>query len=349
MSYSESIVPPVARHRLLRWLPRRRGAAAILVALAAYVVLVLVLMFWWSSEPAAIDVQARADARAKELGQQQKPGYVTVSTVIALMETLLDKPGGYLANDVFPPGVFMDNIPEWEFGVLQQVRDFSLALRNDFSRSQTQSQDDLDLREAQPRFAYSNDRWILPSSESEYRKGIDHLHGYLARLADDDQYNAQFYIRADNLAEWIKLTEKQLGSLSQRLSASVGTARINTDLAGDQQAQQSTAAPKVVVTRTPWMEIDNVFYEARGATYALLHLLKAIERDFRPVLEDKNAVISVRQIIRELEDAQAPIYSPIILNGGGYGLFANHSLVMANYVSRANAALIDLRKLLERG
>jgi hypothetical protein len=81
------------------------------------------------------------------------------------------------------------------------------------------------------------------------------------------------------------------------------------------------------------MEIDNVFYEARGTTYALLHLLKAVERDFRPVLEDKNAVISLKQIIRELEESQAPIYSPIILNGGGYGFFANHSLVMANYVA----------------
>jgi hypothetical protein len=30
-------------------------------------------------------------------------------------------------------------------------------------------------------------------------------------------------------------------------------------------------------------------------------------------------------------------------------LWANHSLVMANYISRANAALIDLRELLAQG
>jgi hypothetical protein len=39
----------------------------------------------------------------------------------------------------------------------------------------------------------------------------------------------------------------------------------------------------------------------------------------------------------------------MILNGSQFGFFANHSLVMANYISRANAAIIDLRKLLERG
>jgi hypothetical protein len=37
------------------------------------------------------------------------------------------------------------------------------------------------------------------------------------------------------------------------------------------------------------------------------------------------------------------------MNGSGFGLFANHSLVMASYISRANAAVIDLRNLLERG
>ena len=233
--------------------------------------------------------------------------------------------------------------------VLQQLRDFSLALRNDFSRSQSQSEDDADLREAQPLFAYSNDHWILPSTESQYRQGIVHLDNYLKRLADQDEFNAQFYVRADNLASWLQLVEKQMGSLSQRLSMSVGQVRINTDLANESNAAQSTPGPSVLVMRTPWMQIDNVFYEARGATWALLHLLKAIERDFRPVLQDKNAIISVKQIIRELEESQAAVYSPIILNGGGYGFFANHSLVMANYISRANAALIDLRKLLERG
>jgi hypothetical protein len=97
------------------------------------------------------------------------------------------------------------------------------------------------------------------------------------------------------------------------------------------------------------MQIDDVFYEARGATWALLHFLQAVEVDFEAVLRDKNALVSVRQIIRELEASQRTVFSPVILNGGGFGLFANHSLVMANYVSRANAAIIDLRELLNQG
>ena len=77
--------------------------------------------------------------------------------------------------------------------------------------------------------------------------------------------------------------------------------------------------------------------------------MKGVQEDFAGVLEEKNARTSYRQVIRELEATQATVWSPVILNGSGYGVLANHSLVMANYISRANAALIDLRQLLQQG
>jgi len=140
-----------------------------------------------------------------------------------------------------------------------------------------------------------------------------------------------------------------MGSLSQRLSASVGQQRLNTDLAGDSAATQSTATAHEMEVKTPWLEIDDVFYESRGSTWALIHFLRAMEIDFNDVLRKKNAVISFRQIIRELESTQEPLHSPMVLNGSKYGMFANHSLVLANYISRANAAIIDLRFLLQQG
>ena len=91
------------------------------------------------------------------------------------------------------------------------------------------------------------------------------------------------------------------------------------------------------------------FYEARGTTWALIHFLHAVEVDFADVLQDKNALVSLQQIIRELEATQETVWPPVILNGSGFGFFANHSLVMASYIARANAAIIDLRELLLRG
>ena len=57
----------------------------------------------------------------------------------------------------------------------------------------------------------------------------------------------------------------------------------------------------------------------------------------------------MRQTIRELEEGLAPVRSPMILNGSSYGLFPNHSLVLASYLSRAHSAGADLRELLEQG
>jgi hypothetical protein len=151
------------------------------------------------------------------------------------------------------------------------------------------------------------------------------------------------------LREWLAQVEKRLGSISRRLGDSVTTSVINTDLAGDPSATSNSPLPDSVPVKTPWLEVDDVFFQARGTSWALVHFFRAAEFDFAQVLNDKNAQASVRQIIRELEASLQPLRSPIILNGGGFGLFANHSLVMANYIARANAAVINLRELLDQG
>ena len=327
----------------------RRARILWLTVPAALVLLCLVGMFFLNHEPPPFNPISRATVHAQAHGHQVVTGYATTATLIETVDELLNKRGGYMSNDILPPWVFLDNLPNWEYGVLVQVRDLARALRNDFSRSQTQSTEDPDLAEADPLFHYDNARWIPPDTEGRYRKGAEALERYLTRLSSPSETDAQFYARADNLTDWLSIVEKRLGSLSQRLSASVGQVRLNTDLSGDAQARQSTDSPQIVVVKTPWTEVDDVFYEARGTSWALVHFLHAMEVDFEDVLRKKNAVVSFRQIIRELESTLQPLHSPMVLNGSQFGLFANHSLIMANYIARANAAIIDLGKLLQEG
>lgn len=312
-----------------------------LAIITTLIVLVLLVTSWyWSREPGFM-----------RLSFTEKPvvGVATTEMLIKSVDTLISKPGGYLSNDVAPPSVFLDNMPNWEFGVLQQIRDLAKAMRNDYSRSQTQSLADSDLEKAEPLFNNDSEKWLFPSAEGKYSDGRDALRLYLDKLVDESEQDAQFYARADNLNEWLSLVEKRLGSLSQRLSAARPQVRVNTDLAGDNNAKQSTAASSNVVAKTSWFAIDDNFFEARGTSWALIHYLRAAEIDFKQVLEDKNALVSLRQIIRELEATQQPVRSLMILNGSGMGMFANHSLVMSSYISRANAAIADLRGLLEDG
>jgi hypothetical protein len=316
------------------------GSLVIRLAIAAvvlFVLLTLVLGFYFSREPDVFLWQNNFNSTSILTAPvaPEVTGSVTTASLIVVANTLLSKSGGYLSNDILPPGIFLDNIPK--------------AFREVFSRSQSQSTEDRDLVIAEPRLNFDSESWILPSTESVYREAIEKLNAYHERLVDPTLSGAQFYARTDNLEFWLGSVEKRLGSLSQRLSASVGQRRLNTDLAGQVEATQSTPTANEVEIKTPFSEIDDVFYEARGTTWALIHFLKAVEKDFAEVLAKKNATVSLRQIIRELEATQVSVLSPMILNGSGFGMVANHSLVMASYISRAHAAIIDLRELLTQG
>ena len=332
--------------RLMKLGTQSTWLAASIGAFLLYLLGALLLGIHWSqpAEQSSID-----DILATTAPSDKKPtiGNATVGTLIFITDTLLQKPGGYLTNDVTLPGLWLDNMPNWEFGVLVQARDLARALRKDLSRSQSQSTEDADLVIAEPALNYDSQKWF-PSAESSYNKALKSLQVYQIRLATSGE-NAQVYARADNLRNYLADVETRLGSLSQRLSASVGQTRFNTDLAGDSAASQTTPDVSERVIKTPWMMIDDVFFEARGSAWALLHILRAVVRDFGAVLDNKNARVSLKHVIRELEATQQTIWSPMILNGSGFGIFANHSLVMASYIARAHAAISDLRALLTQG
>lgn len=311
-------------------------AVGIVAAIAIGVI--TVLGEYWSIEPKIFDVVETAMKKAGVTDKTQlTEGYVYTATTVSIAETLLYKRGGYLSNDVTLPSILLDNMPNWEFGALVALRDAVTALRNHFARAQSQSKEDPDLAAGEPQLYYDHMSWGLPSSESEYRKGIEALYLYLARVGRGGG-DAVFHDRADNLRQYLEVLDKRLGSLSLRLSASTDVHEINLEQQG------VTMLPK-----TPWLAVDDIFYEARGYTWALLHILRAAEVDFKTTFEGKNAYSTFLQIIHELEYAQTPTLSPVVLNGSGFGLLSNYSVTLANYIARAGAAILDLRDVLLRG
>lgn len=333
-------LPPVSQK--LRGLSRRP-----VIPLVAAAVVFFGLGSYWSIEPAVFDIREMALRQSGNDPKTLVPGAVTTATLIEVASTLLDKRGGFLSNDINPISLWLDNIPNWEYGALVQVRDFTRVLRNDFSRSQTQSVEDQNLARADPQFHFNNESWIFPTTESQYREGIEALKRYLALLEDPSRREGRFFVRIDSLRHWLGLVATRLGDLAHRLSASVGVEELETYAIWDLAA--ALHAPEEPRYKTPWLKTDDVFYEARGATWALLHFMYAIQIDFAQVLNDKKGMVSMQQIIRKLDEARRPVWSPMILNGTGYGVTANHSLVMASYISRAGAAVVDLLNLLQQG
>jgi hypothetical protein len=184
------------------------------------VLLVLLGVAWyWSRMPDLFWVNQKPGSDGTVVG------YATADTLVRVAGAMLDKPGGYLTNDMVPPGVFLDNIPNWEFGVLQQVRDLARIMRNDYSRSQSQSREDADIAATEPKFFFDNDSWILPRTESEYRDAIQGFEKYRDRLSETGNSGARFFARADNLREWLAQVEKRLDSLTRRLGDSATVSR----------------------------------------------------------------------------------------------------------------------------
>lgn len=313
------------------------GALWLGVGFAAYLVLAAGLGVYWSQEPELFVVRHEAEGKVVKV----VPGYTLASTSSQVMKTLLDKPGGYLSNDLLPPGLWLDNMPAWERGALLQVRDMVHALHRDMSLSHAQYIEDKDLAIAEPQFNFDSRSWVVPSTEGEYRRGIEALDAYAGRLASNDGVSAQFYARGEYLRNWLADVDVRLGGLSARLNAALPEAAVKvSDDVGHEPPQAEASG---------WSGVDDVFYESRGSAWALIHLLKAVEVDFEPVLRQHNALLSLRAAIHELEATQQTVWSPMILNGSGFGFTANHSLVMANYINRAHIDLQDVRALLAEG
>ncbi len=323
----------------------RRLLRRLVMPVAVAAVVFFGLAIYWSIRPDIFDVREVALRQSGDDPKKLVPGAVTTATLIEVVTTLLGKKGGLLSNDISPVSLWLDNMPHWEFGALVQVRDFTRVLRNDFGRSQSQSKEDPDLATADPQFHFNHESWIFPTTEGQYREGIEALKRYLVRLENGD---ARFFVRNDNLRYLLELVAKRLGDLAHRLSGSVGIEDLDTYAIWDLSKDKAAPEVSAVAYKTPWLHIDDVFYEARGATWALLHLMYAIQIDFAPVLHDRKAMVSFKQIIRKLDQAEKRMWSPIVLNGTGYGVLANHSLVLASYISRADSAVIDLLDLLKQ-
>jgi hypothetical protein len=62
----------------------------------------------------------------------------------------------------------------------------------------------------------------------------------------------------------LELVAKRLGDLAHRLSASVGVEDLETYAIWDLTADKPPTEVSELAYKTPWLEVDDVFYEARG-------------------------------------------------------------------------------------
>lgn len=301
----------------------------LLVLIIVYLLVVIGLGIWWSRtpEPLVIDESVVVQRGTGETAR----GAVTTAGMVSILDTLLNKPGGYLRNDLAPPGVWLDNMPAWEFGVLQQMRQLALAM----PAMSTQALPEVE--QASEALLGSSRDWFYPSTEHRLNRAGDALSRYLQRLEEPDAKGLAD--GGQGLSPWLYSVADSLDGLSYRLSASLGNPEALADLDVDVDR---------IPGKTPWYEVDNVFFESRGQAWALLSLLKAVRHDQADVLATHQLTDHWDALIAELQASQRRLWSPVVLNGSGFGMFANHSLVMANHLLGARDRARELADTLGR-
>ena len=204
----------------------------------------------------------------------------------------------WVANDPpFMPSVLLDNMPSFQTGMIAAIGRFTTELRDRVARVRGSSAVDPDLESAAGRINYPGDVWIFewsgtpvqPSSESQYRRGIEDLRHYNERLA---QGQAVYERRADNLLATLDRISGDLGAASAALTTEVDEGSTNfLDF-----------------------NADGMFYSIKGKLYSYYLILRALEQDFPDVIREKNLQASWAELLTSLR-LGATLHPWVVSNG----------------------------------
>ncbi len=266
-------------------------------------------------------------AFASELELPEGASY-SVAVAVALIDREVNR-NRWVANDpLFQPGALLDNMPQFQKGIVSALSRFAVELADQLARIRGSSEIDPDADTAAGRLKYPGDVWILewsstpvqPSSESQYRKALEALSRYNQRLAAGE---AVFDSRADNLLATLDRIASDLGSASAALSDRIQQGGGLLDFGA-----------------------DDLFYATKGRLYAYLLLLRALGRDFAPVIAERNLERAWEQLLFTLEQA-ATLRPWVVANGDLDGLLVpNHLAAQGFLLLRARTQLREITNIL---
>ena len=252
-----------------------------------------------------------------------------------------DMAGNWLPNDLFWPTVLLDNMPNFQLGVLEVVRYNVRVLRDNLSRMRTTDRLDPNADAAFTNLSNDPFKWWFPSAESKWKLALTQLETYNQNLASG---KAHFYSRADNLVELLNQYLSLMGGANTRL---INAPRdLKATLGIEEQKDKTSPAPAVDID-IPWTRIDDNFYYAQGVAHALYESFRAIEVDFADVIRDKNSIPLVKKILELLKRCD---FEPILIfNGDPASIFANHSLNLSGVFNDARQKMNSLSVALTQG
>lgn len=255
------------------------------------------------------------------------------SRAVAVAAALIDREvnlNRWTANDpFFLPAAALDNMPNFQQGVIAAVARFTLELTDQIARTRGSSEADADLDKALGLLKYPATVWIFDlstswaptaSSEAQYRAGLRSLRRYNARLAEG---NAMFERRADNLIVVLDRIAADIGSSSASLDRQIREYGGLFDL-----------------------HADDLFYGVKGRLYAYYLILRELAIDFENVLADRDLAIAWGRMLESFR-ASAELEPWVIINGPpDSSILPSHLAAQGFYLLRARTQLREISNIL---
>lgn len=237
----------------------------------------------------------------------------------------------WVANDPwFLPGAALDNMPNFQMGVIGALARFAFELTDQLGRTRGSSQTDPDLQEAAGQLQYSGTVWIVDfatswapttPSESRYRAAARALERYNARLGAGQ---AVFDRRSDNLLATLDRIALDLGATSAAL---------------DQHIAENAGA---FLDR----KADDIFYGVKGQTYAYFLVLRELGGDFEVLIRERDLATAWSQMLASMQEA-ATLSPLVVVNGQpDSNLQPSHLAALGFYVLRARTQLREITNIL---
>lgn len=256
----------------------------------------------------------------------------TVAMAAALIDREVNQHSWPANHPWFFAGSILDNMPNYQEGIIQALRRFALEMTDQIGRARGSSQADPDLERARSLLNYASDVWhwdfgvsIWPTATSvqQYKAARDALLGYNRRLAAG---TAVFDRRSDNLLATLDRIAKDVGSSSAAL---------------EQQIEQHSG---------DWIDFqaDDRFYRTKGELYAYALLLRELGKDFEPVIKERALQSVWGNMIDNLSTA-AELHPWVVVNGAPDSqALPSHLAAQGFFLLRARAQMYELMDILTK-
>jgi hypothetical protein len=256
----------------------------------------------------------------------------TVAMAVALIDREVRQHSWPANHPWFLPGAVLDNMPNYQQGIIQALRRFTLEMTDQIGRARGSSQADPDLERARSLLNYASDVWvwdisvsIFPTATSpqQYKAAEEALLSYNKRLAAG---TAVFDRRADNLLATLDRIAKDVGSSSAAL---------------EQQIEQHSG---------DWLDFqaDDRFYRTKGELYAYALLLRELGKDFDPVIKERGLQTVWANMIENLVTAAA-LHPWVVVNGAPDSqAMPSHLAGQGFFLLRARAQMYEIMDILTK-